>query len=148
MLLSRQREEHTAIDQNAVGSVRENAPPGVHGHPLHGGEFVKTPLAVKSTDAGHLAAAERNDRLVVDTGVVDVDHPGVNLAGYSHPALDITGVHAAAETEVAVIRDCHCFFVGVKAGDDGDGPEQLLAEDVHFRCYVGHDSWSEHRAID
>src|SRR5699024_6295216 len=94
----------------------------VHRGPLHPGELIQTPLFVESADAGLLGTTESDDRLVMDRGVVDVGHLGLDLVCVPYAMLD-DGGEILRECGVPVLREW--TVRRVRMDEDGRTPAWL-----------------------
>lgn len=99
---------------------------------------LKTSLAQLAPDTALLDAAKRHAEVAV-VAAVDPDHAGLDLRGDAVRALNVLGEDGRAQTVGGVVGLGQGLLLGVEAGDDDEGTEDLFAVDAHVVRHVGED---------
>src|ERR1700730_10985970 len=136
-LPSRARSRRGGADHEGEGAVLDGTGSG-YGGVLLLGVLVQCVRSALAAEPALLVTAEGVVR-VDHVPVVDVDHPGLQAAGYVKSPLLVAAPDAGRQPVAGVIGDRDGLVDRVVGQDGQYGPEDLLPGDDHVVGHVGED---------
>src|SRR4051812_34252890 len=97
--------------------------------------------------SGSANASEGNIRLVRDCLVVDVQQARMELVADRERTTGRRRDYARREPVFAPVSERHCFVIGRKGGDGGDGSEDFFVERPHAWSNASQDSGAIERTL-